>query len=159
VVPGDVVGARESENDEQEFRPFFQLRVSIYRYISIRLYIGLAGLFLAYILSVDGRKSIDQVRDRLVVVQPVAKVPQHSGRVRAAAPVGEPVIDPEPILFRHNQPGVLKQFQVLGDGRLRDIESSFHLADAQNSLLKHFDDFDPIRVGKSLHHLKKGLHT
>ena len=99
MVPRDGVGAREGEKDEQELRPFFQLRHSFYGYISIRQYRGLERLFLAYLLTANGGKFFDQVHDLLLIIQPVAKVAQHRGCVRAAAAIREPVVHPEAVLI------------------------------------------------------------
>jgi hypothetical protein len=39
IIPGNVIGTGKSGNNEQKLRSFFQLRISFYRYISIRQYI------------------------------------------------------------------------------------------------------------------------
>ncbi len=79
-------------------------------------------------------------------VDPVQRLAHGDGR----GFVRQPVINPPLRLARQNQPGVVQDGKVLGNGGGREAEQFGDLADAQFAAPEREENPHPVRVGQRL---------
>ena len=99
-----------------------------------------------------------QFLNLFIIAQPVAEVSQNSGSVRALTAVGKLVIDPQAVLLESYQPGVFKNLQMFGNGRLGNAQKGLDFTDAQDAGLQNFQQLHSVWVGNGLHDFDKILH-
>jgi len=93
--------------------------------------------------------------DLLGFIQPVFEVAQHRGCIWAAAPMIQPIVDPQALFSGIQKVCLLQNFKMLGSRGLGNLQSLLNLTDTQLAMLKHLDDLDPIGASKGLHHLNE----
>jgi hypothetical protein len=81
-----------------------------------------------------------------VIPQPVFKITQQTGRIRAVVAVCKTIISPEPIFFTIDEPRILKCFQMLRNGRLGYSQCGLNLTDTHDPMLQYFKQFYPVGI-------------